>query len=44
MDARVVRVNAVEGAPTSVAVMWTTVTGSPLVQLAKLLDYIRTQE
>jgi len=44
MEAVVVRVGMVDDAPVGVALMWTSVNGSALVQLAKLLDYVRTRD
>ena len=44
MEATVVRVMRDGDAATSVAVMWSSVNGTAIVQLAKLLDYVREGE
>ena len=44
MDASVVRVVTAEGAPTKVAVMWTSTDAMAVLRLAELLEYLRSRE
>ena len=44
MEACVVRIVTSDTAPTSVAVMWTSVSSQAVMQLAKLLEFLRARQ